>query len=184
MLQRADFVLIFQLIFMAMCLFFTISSWKVLKPEGNFFKLLKNMTFLDMTLSNLIVLEVIEFKSVSSRDDMGFETVLPKSRSHLFEDDNLASRASLPSSVICSLNSIAKQPSWGGILIFTQADISKLLVYSLHYFCRNKHKHIGFHLWASVQLTNPIQYFFKLLLRYKIALTIQSYYLPSSLLQR
>ena len=69
------------------------------------------MTFLDMTLSNLIVLEVIEFKSVSSRDDMGFETVLPKSRSHLFEDDNLASRASLPSSVICSLNSIAKQPS-------------------------------------------------------------------------
>lgn len=88
MLQRADFVLIFQLIFMALCLFFTISSWKVLKPE-----------------------EVIEFKSVSSRDDMGFETVMPKSRSHLFEDDNLASRASLPSSVICSLNSIAKQPS-------------------------------------------------------------------------
>lgn len=86
-LHRTDIVLIFQLIFMSLCLFFTISSWKMLKPE-----------------------EVIPYKSAKTREELGFEPMIIKTRSHIFDlDDHAASRASLPSSVICSLNSLVKQ---------------------------------------------------------------------------
>jgi len=86
---HSDLVLIFQLIFMTLCLVFTVMSWSVLKPE-----------------------EVIPYNPTkpSNRDEMGFEEPLMKQKSILIED-HLNSRASLPSSIICSMSSLAKQPT-------------------------------------------------------------------------
>lgn len=88
MLQQTNVVLIFQLIFMTICLVFTVSSWQVLKPE-----------------------EVIPYNpDKKESDDHGFDETRRKTKSQIF-DDNVASRASLPSSVICSLNSLARPAS-------------------------------------------------------------------------
>jgi len=91
MLHRTDIVLIFQLVFMTLCLTFAVSSWKVLKPE-----------------------EVISFRSSSRSEngkENGFEPLVRNKSSTFYDlEDNLNSRASLPSSVICSLNSLSVQP--------------------------------------------------------------------------